>query len=46
MQKESFDDRLATCLKTVRINKTNNNYKEVKNEQTKTNRNTAKRLAR
>ncbi len=46
MQKESFDDRLATCLKTVRINKTNNNYKEAKNEQTRTNRNTAKRLAR
>ena len=46
MKKDNINDRLATCLKTIRINKTNNNYKEAKNEQTKTNRNTAKRLAR
>ena len=47
MQKDNIDDRLAICLKTVRIKKTNNNYKGAKKyEQTRTNRSTAKRLAR
>ena len=47
MHKDNIDDRLAICLKTVRINKINNNYKGAKkNEQKRTNRNTAKRLAR
>jgi len=32
MQKGNIDDRLATCLITVRINKTNNKYKGAKNE--------------
>ena len=31
-KKDNIDDRLAICLKTVRINKTNNKYKGVKNE--------------
>ena len=31
-EKDYIDDRLATCLITVRINKTNNKYKGEKNE--------------
>jgi hypothetical protein len=47
MQHDNLDDRVAICLKIIRINKINNNYKGAKkNEQKRTNRNTAKRLAR
>ena len=30
MQHDNLDDRVAICLKTVRVNKINNNYKGVK----------------
>lgn len=47
MQKDNIDDRLAICLKTVRIKKQIIITKgEKKYEQTRTNRSTAKRLAR
>ena len=46
MHKDNIDDRLATCLKTVRIKKQIIITKGQKNEQKRTNRNTAKRLAR
>ena len=47
MQHDNGNDRILTCLKTVRMKKKNNYYKEAKKyEQTRTNRNTAKRLAR
>ncbi len=45
MQKDNIDDRLAICLKTVRIKKQTINIRG-KNEQTRTNKITAKRLAR